>query len=141
VQLKISSKALLAAGIFGAASLVGAQSLPAVEHSGSIEFLSGGVGSDEAQAIKAVSAQWPLTLEFAVNTQPRADYAAGIKVTVRDARGNTALQATSNGPFLLMRLPPGRYSVDAVYAGQSKRETITLAQGQAQHKIFIWPAG
>lgn len=114
--------------------------LPAVKRSGAVEYLSGGIGSDESTAIKAVSTQWPLTLEFAVNTQPRADYASDVQVTIRDAHDTAVFQTTSSGPFLLVKLPPGQYKVDAQYQGKTLRQSVTVAQGKAAHESFVWPA-
>ncbi len=114
--------------------------LPTVQHSGSVDYLSGGIGIDESTAIKAASPQWPLTLEFAVSTQPRADYASDVQVTVRDAHNAVALQTTASGPFLLVKLPPGQYTVDALYAGKTEHQSVTIVQGRPAKSTFVWSA-
>lgn len=140
ISKSIRNRFLAAAALcaFGAAFAQGP--LPAVKRSGTVEYLSGGIGSDESTAIKAASAHWPLTLEFAVNTQPRADYASDVQVTIRDAHDAAVFKATSGGPFLLVKLPPGRYSVDAMYGGKTLRQPVTVAQGAAAHETFVFPA-
>jgi hypothetical protein len=47
-------------------ALAQAAALPAVHTAGHVQYLSGGIGKDESQAIENASKHWPLTLEFAV---------------------------------------------------------------------------
>ena len=63
---KATVAAATGALLLGAALAHAAAALPAVHKSGQVEYLSGGVGQDEAKAIESASRQWPLTLEFAV---------------------------------------------------------------------------
>ncbi|WP_077033589.1 alpha/beta fold hydrolase [Pelomonas sp. KK5] len=146
-QMNIAKKHLITAALLGGtlaagtAALAQQQFVPALQRSGSVEYISGGIGIDESTAMKAISPSWPLTLEFAVNTQPRADYASNVAVTIRDARHAAVLQTTAQGPLLLVKLPPGQYSVDAEFAGRTITQNITVAQGKAAHQSFIWPAG
>ena len=109
--------------------------------SGQIEYLSGGIGRDEAAAIESASTQWPLTLEFAVKDRQRADFAADVKVVVRDAKGHAELQATADGPFLLAKLTPGHYAVDATLAGKTLHEKVLVKQGHPAKAVFVWPTG
>lgn len=128
---------LMMAGAFAQA----AAALPPVHKNGQIEYLSGGIGRDEATTIESASKQWPLTLEFAVKDRQRADFAADVKVIVRDAKGHAALQTTADGPFLLARLAPGHYSVDATLAGKTLHESVLVKHGQPVKAVFVWPSG
>lgn len=133
--------AALGASMIGGAFAQAAVALPPVHMSGQVEYLSGGIGRDEAKAIETTSRQWPLTLEFAVKDKQHADFAAGVKVMVRDANGHAALQATAGGPFLLARLVPGHYVVEATLAGKTLQEEVLLKRGQSSKAVFVWPAG
>ena len=115
--------------------------LPAVHKSGSVEYLSGGIGQSESKAIEGASRHWPLTLEFAVKDKQHADFAADVNVRVRDAHGHTALQATSGGPFLLAKLAPGQYAVEATLAGKTLHETVTVKHDAPAKAVFVWPSG
>ncbi|MEO7952891.1 MAG: carboxypeptidase-like regulatory domain-containing protein [Polaromonas sp.] len=115
--------------------------LPPVHKSGAVEYLSGGIGQDEATAIDKAGRQWPLTLEFAINNKHHADFVANVKVLVRDTKGHTALQATANGPFLLAKLAPGRYTVDATLDGQTLHQSVSVKPGQPARSVLVWPAG
>ena len=115
--------------------------LPPVQTSGPVEYLSGGIGADESAAIRKASGQWPLVLEFAIQDRQRADFAADVKVLIRDARGSEVLQATSEGPFLLARLAPGSYAVEATLAGQTLQRKVDVKAGQSSREVFLWAAG
>ena len=127
--------------MMGGAFAQAATALPPVHKDGHVEYLSGGIGKDEATAIESASKQWPLTLEFAVKDNKRADFAANVNVVVRDAKGHTVLQATSDGPFLLAKLGIGHYAVDATLAGKTLHEKVLIKHGQPAKAVFEWPAG
>jgi hypothetical protein len=138
---KAALAAFLGALMLGSAMAQSEAVLPPVQKAGPVEYLSGGVGQDEARAIERSSAQWPLTLQFAVKDKQRAVFAADVTVAVRDARGHTALTATSDGPFLLARLEPGSYAVDATFGGKTLHEKVVVKRGQPARAVFVWPAG
>lgn len=139
LRAKLLLAGSLAALTFGAAQA--AAPLPPEQHRNGIEYLSGGIGQDEARAIEAAASQWPLTLEFAVKDEPHADFAADVKVHMRDAKGRGVLETTAGGPFLLARLPPGRYGIEATFAGKTLHEKVTVKKGHPAKVVFLWPAG
>ena len=138
---KAAVAAATGALMLGAAFVHAAVALPTVYKSGQVEYLSGGIGQDEAKAIESASRQWPLTLEFAAKDKQKADFVADVNVSVRDAKGHVALKTIANGPFLLARLQPGRYTVDATFAGKTLHEKVLVKAGQPAKRFFEWPAG
>lgn len=136
-----SAAATLVALMMGAGVAHATSALPPIHRSGPVEYLSGGIGLSESTAIERASKQWPLALEFAVKDGEHADFAAGVKVLVRNDDGHAALKTTSQGPFLLARLTPGRYTVDATLAGKTLRRQVVVEHGEAAKAVFIWPAG
>jgi hypothetical protein len=131
----------LAAMAMGATAAQAASVLPPVHKSGTVEYLSGGIGQDEARAIEGEARHWPLTLEFAVKDKQRADFAADVKVLVRDAKGHTMLDLTAAGPLLLAKLPAGHYRIDATFAGKTLHEKAIVKPGRPAKAVFLWPAG
>jgi len=136
---------LVAAMVCGA-GLVGALSAhamtnPPIRVTHGVEYMSGGVGSEEAQFMETVSPRWPATLEFAVRDRKSADFAAGVRVTVRDANGQAVLdRVVSDGPFLVARLEPGSYEVQAELGGQTLKQALTVRAGTGTRSVFMWPA-
>ena len=108
-----------------------------------IEYMSGGIGSDEAELMRVVEPRWPAVFEFAVKDGKSADFAADVVLTVRDAQGNVVLdQIHSAGPYLVARLEPGRYTVEAVLGGQRiQREVSIQGPGTSAKSVFEWPQG
>ena len=131
----------LAVLAMGATAAQAASLLPPVQKSGTVEYLSGGIGRDEARAIEGEARHWPLKLEFAVKDKKRADFAADVKVLVRDAKGHTALDLTAAAPFLLAKLAPGHYSIEASLAGKTLHERAIVKPGHPAKALFLWPAG
>jgi hypothetical protein len=91
-----------------------------------VEYMSGGIGSDEAQLMETVSPRWPATFEFAVKDHKgSADFAAGVHVTVRDSSGTALLDnVVSGGPFMVARLEPGTYEVEARIGSQTLKQSL-----------------
>lgn len=115
--------------------------LPAVQKSGAVEYLTGGVGLDESTAIKSASGQWPLSLVFSVQADGRAQFASDVKLEIHDAKGALALDVTATGPYLLARLAPGSYSLRATLAGKTLERKVQVKKGASSRVELVWPAG
>ncbi|MDR6854359.1 hypothetical protein [Variovorax guangxiensis] len=137
----------VAALALGGASLLGALAAhaaynPPIHMANGIEYMSGGISSDEAALMQTVAPRWPATFEFAIKDGTRSDFAADIAVTVRDAAGRALLsQVNAEGPFMVARLEPGRYEVEATLAGRTLKQTVEIHAGGPTRTLFLWPAG
>lgn len=109
--------------------------LPQVQQQGDVSFVSGGVGLDESKALERAQSEWPLALRF---TGPTADYLADVRVRIVDSHGGDALSTTSRGPFMLVRLRPGRYTVHASYKGEEKVSAVTVPAKGTARAGFHW---
>lgn len=127
-------------GLDYAAAQVARPNVVPQEHvRGSVAYISGGIGDDEAQAMKAAAADYPLTLELATAGPARDPYIADAKVQIRDRQGNPVLNTTTEGPFLLVRLPSGMYTVDVEWNGAQKQRTVQVAANGRQHIVLEFP--
>ena len=106
---------------------------------GSVTYISGGVSSDEAEAMKAAARSYPLTVELAVAGPQRDPYIADARVEIRDQQGNAVLDTKTEGPFLLVRLPPGKYKLDVQWNGAQKAATVQVTADRHQHIFFEFP--
>ncbi|BCT68063.1 hypothetical protein [Nitrosospira sp. NRS527] len=115
-------------------------SLPATQTQGEVAFLSGGIGEDESEAIKKEAISWPLMLELAQAATPRAEYIGDVPVTISNESGKIVLDTIAEGPFLLIKLPPGKYSLDATYQSIKLYRQLNIQKGQHEKLTLIWPA-
>ena len=115
---------------------------PPIRMTHGIEYMSGGIGSDEAELMKTVAPRWPATFEFAIKDHKGADFASDVRVTVRDAQGTVLLDhVASEGPFMVARLDPGTYEVEARLRGNTLKQTLRVLPGAPARMAFLWPAG
>ena len=109
--------------------------MPQVQRQGSVEFVSGGVGLDESKALQAARSQWPLSLRF---TGRNAEFLADVHVRIVDAHGASVLDATSRGPYMLVRVRPGRYTVHVSHDGVNKTSAVTVGSNGSARASFVW---
>jgi len=137
-QLALAT-ALAAAGAFATQASASIEAgLPAVKMQGPVSYLTGGIGSDEAAAMKHAESKYPLSMMFVEHRKPRDEYLAAVAVTITDSKGKAELTTLSDGPFLLADLPDGKYTVSAVYDGKTLKEHATVAAGKPRQLVFAW---
>lgn len=115
-------------------------SLPPLQSQGQTQFLTGGIGKDESDAILHEGRSWPLMLELAQAGTPRAVYISDVQVIIKDASGNTVLETITEGPYLLVKLPPGKYSMDATYESTTLHRDLDIVKGSNKKITLLWPA-
>jgi len=114
--------------------------LPSVQSQGQTEFITGGIGKDESDAILRAAKSWPLTLELAQAAAPRAEYISDVQITIKNKSGHTVLDTNAEGPYVLVKLPPGKYSLDATYESKTLHRDVTLERGRHRTLTLMWPA-
>src|SRR4051812_3953420 len=102
----------------------GAPPAPQVRSSGGVEYLSGGAGEESRAAIESARAGFPLRLVFSVAS---GAYVVAEHVDVSNAQGKV-LGVDDAGPMLLVKVPPGDYTVDARYGGRTERRTVRVGR-------------
>lgn len=112
--------------------------LPSATTQGAVSYITGGVGEDEAAAFKRAAAEYPLELLFAQKAQPKDVYLADVKVVIRDRSGKPVLETITEGPFLLARIPAGRYQIEAEFGGATKRQAVEIHPGKHRRAVFVW---
>ena len=128
---------LLAAALLASPPAMAQRPAPAGIAGPGVEYLNGGVTSDEADQLRAEASRYPLQIQFARAMPAGNAFAAGVGVRILDSRGTAVLSLPAADPILLADLPPGRYTVEAVYEGQMKRQEVTVGRGH-QKLGFQW---
>lgn len=124
----------LAAGGFSLAPV------PPEQNYGAVSYRVGGVGLDEAQAMREISPGYPLTLTFAERSpEGRGLFTAGVAVKIIDAEGAVRLATVAGGPMMLVDLPSGDYTVTAALDGRNKSQELSLREGEKSKLVFVWP--
>jgi hypothetical protein len=111
--------------------------LPPMHKQGEVSYLSGGIGLNESDAIKHVAKAYPLELEFVLKAKPKAEYVANVKVQIKNARDMTMLKTTT-GPFLLAKLPAGKYTISANRDGKVMHRQVEIAASGHRRVVFEW---
>lgn len=138
----VAAAALCGAVLLAALSPAHAAVNPPIHMTNGIEYMSGGIGSDEAKLMETVAPRWPATFEFAIKDHKGAEFAADVHVTVRDNRGTALIDnVVSGGPFMVARLDPGTYEVEARLLGNTLKQTLHVLPGAPAKVAFVWPAG
>ncbi|KVP48454.1 carboxypeptidase-like regulatory domain-containing protein [Burkholderia ubonensis] len=128
----------VAAGATGATGAYAqADGLPAARQQGDVSFVSGGVGQDESTAFQRNEAAWPLALRF---TGAGGEFLADVHVRITDAKGVEVLKTDAHGPYMLVKLPPGRYTVQASYQGKDETRSVTVTAKGGARQAFTWSA-
>ncbi len=138
----VAAAMLCGAVLLGAFSAAQAAVNPPIYMTHGVEYMSGGIGSDEAQLMETVLPRWPASFEFAIKDHKGAEFAANVHVTVRDSSGVALLDnVVSGGPFMVARLDPGNYEVEAQLGKQVLKQQLRVPQGASAKATFVWPAG
>lgn len=86
--------------------------------------------------MKAEAKHYPLSI---VMSEGRHDaYVANAKVSIRDKAGKMLLDAVSEGPILLVKLPAGRYHVSAMEDGKTLARDVLVGAKGGQQVVFHW---
>ena len=115
--------------------------LPAVQQAGSTRYVSGGVGLDQSAAFKAAMNRYPLSLQIAQRENGHNVYTADAVVRISDRSGSVVLDTRTEGPFLLVDLPDGRYQVEVTLDGVTQRKSIQVDDSRSARGFFLFGAG
>lgn len=112
--------------------------LPAEKTSMGVSYVSGGVGLDESAALKAARKDYSLDIETFQLANGKNEYIAAVPLTVTRPNGDVVFKAPSDGPFTLLRLPPGTYVVQASHQGQTQQRQVQVGTGLGAKASFVF---
>jgi len=114
-----------------------AATLPTPQTEHGVTYLSGGIGKDEAAAMKAEAKSYPLSI---ILSEGKHDaYVANAKVTITGKDGKVLLDAVSVGPIMLVKVPAGEYRITAMAGGKTLEREAKVGTKGDQQVLFHWP--
>jgi hypothetical protein len=97
---------------------------PMVRHSaGGIAYISGGASEDDRQSMAQRQAEFPFTVKL---SEPSGEFAVADRLSVLTPQGSLLIVRDA-GPVVMMKLPPGPYTLEASYQGRVERRAIQVA--------------
>ena len=126
-----------AATLLGLASLapVAGANDAIIQTTGGVTYVSGGVGLESIDQLTALSRDFNLKLVFALNS---GVYVSDVKVAIADAAGRPLLNATSDGPWFLTKLPAGNYQIAATFAGTAVTRRVAVGAANLSTVDMRW---
>ena len=115
--------------------------LPSEQYEGSVGYVTGGIGETEAHAFERAMSRHPLAIELLEHAGKAEEFTADTMIRIVDRQGHTVLSAQAQGPFMLVDLPPGRYSIAATLRNVTlKKPDLFVGRNQLSRATFEFPA-
>ena len=108
---------------------------PLVQMQNGVSYVSGGVGSDETNAIKAMGDRFNLHVSM---TTTGGAYMDGGSVTIVDAQGHAVLSTEAAGPLFYAQLKPGSYTIKVSGNGKQMQQMVKISASGSQMLNFTW---
>lgn len=108
--------------------------LPQAHQAGDITYITGGIGDEERDALKAVEHDYNLHV---MSAGVSGAFSGNTHINITSRKGDELVSADA-GPIFYANLPPGRYVVDATSEGQERKQAVTISSGHAEHVHFSW---
>ena len=106
-----------------------------VQSAGGVTYVSGGVGAESIDQLTAIAKDFNLKLVFALKS---GDYLSGVRVAIANTAGKSMLSTTTDGPWLLTKLPAGNYQVVATFAGTAVTRQIAVGAANLSVVDMRW---
>jgi hypothetical protein len=126
--------------IFAWPAMAASTALPPERHEGPVDYVTGGIGEAEAHQFEREMPKHQLAIEVLEHAGKAEAFTADARIKIADAQGRTVLQAQADGPFMLVDLPPGRYTIAAqLHQTILTKPATVVAQGQLARATFEFP--
>ncbi|VVE65200.1 carboxypeptidase regulatory-like domain-containing protein [Pandoraea anapnoica] len=100
-----------------------------------VAYITGGIGEDEVRQFHEAAGKYNLRMTFATTS---GSYLSDVDVVISDAAGRSILAVRTEGPFLFVKLPPGRYGVAAQLPQMAERRNVRVPPRGSVELNFHW---
>jgi hypothetical protein len=103
-------------------------------------FVNGGITSDEADVMRQEATHYPLEITLARRGERPGlnDFVADAQLRVIDGAGRVVVERNDAGPIFLADLPPGDYTIEATFGGQTKTDRVQVSGARRAQVTFLW---
>lgn len=115
---------------------VGANDLIAAKTVNGTTYLNGGVGKEDVAAMRHVAREYPLRMTFSEGKDD--EFLVNVPVMIFDMHGKQVFELADAGPMLYVKLPNGKYKVNARLNGQTESREIRIAGHSGKNLYFHW---
>ena len=137
VSARLALRAVVLAGALSVSNLYGADLQSLINSH--INYVNGGIGQEEAEALRAEARIYPLELMFSRRGDgERAEFVVDVHLQILDAAGQVIVDRASQGPIFLAHLPDGQYIVTAEYQGRTQTRRIAVSRARHEALSFYW---
>jgi len=137
--LKLSQILMVAVFFVGANGSFAQADLPDSKNYQGIQYITGGIGSEESDAMLELGKKWPLVLEFSQAHPQRPLWVADVTVKIIDQKKKVVFDAMSDGPILLVDLAPGNYELQLSFEGKPLKRTVKIEENKPVKLSITWP--
>jgi hypothetical protein len=125
---------IMAAGFIAPAAADSVAMMRPVQ-AGDVTYISGGIGSDDQQALKAEAKNYNLAITSSDKT---GDFAASTDLVITGKQGHEMIRVDSAGPLFYARLPAGDYTIEATNGTQHETRKVKVSTGKQADVHLIW---
>lgn len=102
-----------------------------------VEYFDGGIGDQGVAEAKAAANDYSLQILF---SGPGGEYVAVDTLEIK--QGSTPILSLDQaGPYVLVKLPPGQYTVQATYGQTEQVKNIRVDEQSPSKLNWSWPKG
>lgn len=130
-----SLRALVALVAIFAAPAWADDDAPEVYQQGGIVYVTGGIGRDESEALRATESRYNLRV---MNADRAGRFSGNTRITISDMQHTVLLDALG-GPLFYANLPKGRYLVEGFAYEQTRKQVVTVSSQKTARVRFVWP--
>jgi len=121
---------VLFAGLAVFAGSVDAMRAPAPVQQNGITYITGGIGQTEVETFRAQAHKYNLRMTFTTKT---GSFLSDVDVSIWSTARHRVLRVRTEGPFLFVRLPAGRYQIEVHLRSQNATQVVQVpARGGAE---------
>jgi hypothetical protein len=128
-----AAMAMVMAACLSPATVLAGQAQPQSQQQNGITYISGGVGLDEQNAMRALRADYNLRLTFA--TKQTGAYRSDVQLDIADTKGNSVLSVANTGPMVFVKLPAGTYRISAAAEGKTFKRSVRIGNAPKEMSL------